>query len=414
VARRAARDFIKSMAPGTRVALLALGDKLTVLEGPTSDPAALVKVVNTYVKPLLVEAIGCTRQVALGWATLDQLRLVATYLSGVKGRKNLIWIGNGIVELTAVPEPPKPANCQDWKLPLQQTYDLLEDAQVTVYPLDPQGVTLLGSRQLAMEAVAEATGGAALYENNDMKSMMVKAVDMGSSYYSLSYVPPSLAYDGKYHRISIKVDRPGVHLVYRKGYSAEDPTQLAHPSETVFGVKTHGTPPTAPPANPLAAAMSPIAPPATQMLFDVRIDPTTAAPDPFDPPVIGQLNPKLKKLALTRYDFLFALPQSQIAFADAGGGTYSSSLEFEVAAFDTDGRLETVRSQTMQLPLTQEEYREFIQKPFQFFLQLDLPPGQSTLRAGILDGVSKKVGTVEIPVTVGTHRPLALGGKDDR
>ena len=266
---------------------------------------------------------------------------------------------------------------------------------------------MLGSRQLAMEAVAEATGGAAYYENNDLKSLVAKAVDTGSSYYSLSYVPPSHVYDGKYHAISITVDRPHMHLTYRKGYSAEDPAELMHPPETVLGVKIHETPPTGPPGDPIAAAMSPIAPPATQLLFDVRVDITSAPPGPSDPPVLGQLDPKLKKLALTRYDFLFALPQSQITFADAGGGTYSGSLEFEVAAFDTDGRLETIRSLTMPLTLTNEEYREFIQKPFQIFLQLDLPPGQSTLRAGVLDGTSKKVGTVDIPVTVGTHRPLA-------
>jgi hypothetical protein len=109
-ARSAAAKFIREMDPGTRVALLGLGE----------------------------------------------LKQVATYLSGIAGKKSLIWIGNGIDDLVS-------NVCQVWTLRLQQTYDLLEDAEVTVYPLDPNGVGTLGPRQLALEAVAEATGGAAFY-----------------------------------------------------------------------------------------------------------------------------------------------------------------------------------------------------------------------------------------------------------
>jgi len=121
---------------------------------------------------------------------------------------------------------------------------------------------------------------------------------------------------------------------------------------------------------------------------------------PFDPPIIGALNPKLKKAALTRYDFLFSLAQDQIAFAEAGAGTYSGALEFDLVAYDTDGRLVTMRSQTLKLPLTNDEYRQFIQTPFKFLQQLDLPPGQFTVRAGIRDTVSNKIGTVDIPLTL--------------
>jgi hypothetical protein len=359
----------------------------------------------------------CGIEIALNHATLDQLNEVSTYLSGIKGRKNLIWIGNGIPSMTI------PPSCQDFTLPLRKTYDLLEDAQVTVYPLDPNGVKTppvytptgppatwgpataafngawlkgLATNHLSMEAVAEATGGVAYYERNDLDSLMAKAVDAGANYYTLSYAPPSVAYDGKYHAINIKVDRPDVHLLYRKGYSSEDPVQIAHETDPTFAGKAAKMQPDA-----LALALSPIAPPATQLLFDVRVEPNTEPANPFDPPVMGALNPKLRTTPLTRYSLLYALPQSQIAFADAGGGTYTGSVEFDAVAFDTDGKLVTSLSQTQKLPLTNEEYGEFIATPFQFFQQIDLPPGQFTLRIGVLDGVSNKVGTVEIPLTVG-------------
>ena len=218
-----------------------------------------------------------------------------------------------------------------------------------------------------MEAVAEATGGLAYYGRNDPETLMAKAVSDGGSYYTLSYVPPgSVEYDGRYHAISIKVNRPGVHLLYRKGYSAEDPTLIEHPPEKLFGVVTRDTRPTGLAANPIVAAMSPVAPPATQILFDVHVEPSTDTPNPFDPPVLGILNAKFKKSPLVRYSFLFAVPVSQIAFANAAGGAHSGSLEFDVAAFDAEGNMATLRSQTMTLPLTAEEYGQFVKTPFQF------------------------------------------------
>ena len=418
--RAEATKFIQSMTPGMQVALLAIGFRLTVLQGPTTDPSLLLKVVNAQVKPLLVPPEYCMAQTAKNWATLEQLDQVAAYLSGIKGKKNLLWINSGVPKIIYPDQTLDsgiPLCLQDFAPALSKTYAKLADAQVTVYPLDPKGLVvppattnpalLLGwyqdqsKQHLSMEAVAEATGGVAFYNSNDLSGFMVKASDIGSNYYTLSYAPPSVKYDGRYHAISIKVDRPGVHLVYRKGYSAEDPVLIEHPPEIFLGHVTRDTRPTGPPVDPLAAALSPIAPPATQLQFDVRVEPSTEPENPFDPPVMGQLNPKLRSAPLTRYYLLFTLPQSQIAFADAGGGTYSAAVEFDVAAFDPDGKLVTILSQTQKLPLTNEEYGEFIATPFQFFQQIDLPRGQFTLRVGVFDGVSNKLGTLEIPLTVG-------------
>jgi VWFA-related protein len=395
-ARSAAAKFIREMDPGTRVALLGLGARFTILHGPTSDSNALQRVIHNGVDPFRAATDPkdpCRRQIALDWGTLDELKQVATYLSGIAGKKSLIWIGNGIDDLVS-------NVCQVWTLRLQQTYDLLEDAEVTVYPLDPNGVGTLGPRQLALEAVAEATGGAAFYGRNDLETLMAGAVEAGSDYYTLSYIPPSFDYDGRYHAISIKTNKPGLNLVYRKGYTSEDPELIRHPPETFFGVQTRDTRPDRPEPKSLNAAMSPIVPPATQLLFDVQAQPTTEPPMPTDPPMLGALDPKLRGAPLTRYDILYMIPQSEVAFAGADAGAYAGSLEFDLAAYDSAGKLVTTRSQTLQLPLSSDEYRQFIATPFKFFQQLDLPPGQFTLRVGILDGVSNKVGTIDVPVTI--------------
>jgi hypothetical protein len=113
------------------------------------------------------------------------------------------------------------------------------------------------------------------------------------------------------------------------------------------------------------------------------------------------IDPKVKDKALVRYDFLYVLPAEQITFADASGGSRDGAVEFDIVAYDLFGKVITSTSQTMKLPLTSDEYQQFMKGPFQFLQQLDLPAGEMFVRVGIHDDVSGKIGTVEIPFTVG-------------
>ena len=438
--RAAAEKFIKNLAPGTRVALLAMGGRFTVMQGPTTAPNLLLKGLNAHV----IGGGGGPCPIK-EWATLDQMHEIATYLSEIKGKKNLIWIGNGIPNMV-FPNP-----CHDWRLPLQQTYDLLEDAQVTVYPVDPSGLqappaptlseptssdsaqavkqnaeppssysaqsvkqnadwlNLLVTNHLSMEAVAEATGGQAFYNTNDIAGAIANATDAGSSYYTLSYAPPSVEYDGKYHAISVKVNRPGIHVLYRKGYSAEDHTLIEHRPETLFGVVTRDTRPTGAAVDPFVAAMSPIAPPATQILFDVRVEPSSMAAKPDDPAVMGTLNASFKDKPLTRYGLQYDVLPSQIAFTDGPGGTHNGSLGLDVVVFDVAGKLVTGLSQTVKMSLNNKTVAD--NEPINFSQQIDLPPGRFFVRIGVFDGVSNKVGTLQIPVMVAKGSGVVTAGR---
>jgi hypothetical protein len=52
------------------------------------------------------------------------------------------------------------------------------------------------------------------------------------------------------------------------------------------------------------------------------------------------------------------------------------------------------------MPLSDARYQQFIQGPFRFTQQLDLPPGPLFLRIGVLDPTANRIGTLEIPLTV--------------
>jgi hypothetical protein len=158
----------------------------------------------------------------------------------------------------------------------------------------------------------------------------------------------------------------------------------------------------------MAASMARGVPTSSQILFSVRVEPTTAAPKPTDPPVMGVLDPKLTGKTLVRYEFDYSFPARELTFPAGANGTHNGSVEFDVAAYDVYGKLITSLSQTIKLPLTAQQYQGMVksQTPFQFFQQLDLPPGEMFIRVGILDGVSDKVGTMEIPLTV-SKKPAA-------
>jgi hypothetical protein len=260
-----------------------------------------------------------------------------------------------------------------------------------------------------MEAVAEATGGTTYSGSNDLASFIAQAVDKGSAYYTLTYVPPGSEYDGKHHTIHLDVDHPGLHLTYRDEYYAEDPSKM----KPAVGLTLSTTAPDATDGN-MRAAMSRSMPTSDQLLFNVKVEPSTKS---TDSPILGTLDPKLKDKRLARYELLYEITPQQIAFASGLDNLYHGALEFDIAVYDGDygseGKLVTGLSQTIKMPLGDFDYQQFMQQPFRFRQQIDLPAGPLFIRVGVLDKTSNKVGTLEIPLTVGKKPPTAPAVADE-
>jgi hypothetical protein len=136
------------------------------------------------------------------------------------------------------------------------------------------------------------------------------------------------------------------------------------------------------------------------LLFDVRVTPSTASTKSGDSAVIGSLNPTLQSKPLVRYDFLYALSADQITLVDGIDGARNGSVEFVIAAYNAEGEMLNVLSQTAKFTLKPDEISRFIQGPFRMPLQFDLPSGNIFVRIGVRDVLSEKMGTLEIPVTV--------------
>jgi VWFA-related protein len=374
-ALRGAERYIVAMPSGTQVAIFWLSvSGLHMLQGFTTDPALLLRAVRTNRVDIGADGDDRYSIDKFTWTALNQ---IASYVQPIKGRKNLLWIAPGAPillfrdggyawhddDMTRVHH-------------IMDTYELFTAEQIAVSPVDPRGVTRLGMAQLAAEEIAAGTGGEAFYENNDLKTLIAQAIHDGSHFYTLSYIPPRQKLDGHYHSIKVQTTLPGLHLVYRAGYNSEDPPQLPQHSG----------------ADLMKAAIKGNAPAAMQLLFDVQATPAN--------PVGQSALREPPKKASAPYEVLYFVPQRQIAFNVSPNGTHNGAVQFDVAAYDIYGRLVASQSHTLNLPLAANEYRQFLETPFQFSQVLDLPPGQISLRIGVLDITSNKVGSLEIPLNV--------------
>ncbi len=420
-----ALQYLQQMPPGTRVVVLGMFSpgKLRILQGVTSDPALLRAAIDTA--PYDTQGIAdsyeswCSQQNMRNRMTLESLDQIAADAAGIKGRKNLLWFTVGIQTIDGTVS----VDCLPDSTPaLKKAYGLLAASHVTAFPISVYGVgtglipdTLPGvppwnnppASWLSMEAIAEATGGKAYYNNNDLAQGIAQAIDRGSDYYTITYPTPAAEYDGRHHSINVKVDRPDIHLTYRQSYYAEDPTKIVPTPGLALAANVPEAVPdgkaSAQPSDPQATmrvAMTHGISASTGLLFDAQVEPSTEPAKPTDPAIFGVLDVKYKTKHLTRYGVEFVFPARQLAFTPGPNNTHRGGIEFDVVAFDPDGHLINSLSQTLQLPLSESTYQQMQKGPFRFFQQLDLPPGETFLRVGIRDLTSNKIGTLEIPITV--------------
>src|SRR5689334_13802571 len=73
---------------------------------------------------------------------------------------------------------------------------------------------------LWLRDLAAQTGGVTIAETNDYRAPLRTAMEEVRTYYEASYAPHITVYDGKFRKISIRVDRPDVVVRSRSGYFA--------------------------------------------------------------------------------------------------------------------------------------------------------------------------------------------------
>jgi len=175
-----------------------------------------------------IYAVG---RIATSLATLPQQRKIVMYISaGVPLYSFVRSEGSGYLA--------RKENCNaERKKTTDEVFRLAALSNVTVQSIDPKGL-ILGvvasaggnpldvpstSRIEFLRAMADSTGGRAVVNNNDMEQQVPAVLAESSSYYLLGVESPGATEDGRFHPITVRVNRADLEVRTRKGYY--DPTQ---------------------------------------------------------------------------------------------------------------------------------------------------------------------------------------------
>jgi VWFA-related protein len=260
----AARDFLKSkLQPADLVALVSLGDALTVDQDFTADKNALINEVGAYNgtegQGFALGATANTNQVEDTTAyTADEseyndintdrelyaLKAISQSLAKINERKSLLYFSGGIqrdgieneASLRAAINAAVRANLAIYSVDTRGLQTVLPVGDASTGSLRGQGGFNGGAilnnmngnfaTQEVMSTLSTDTGGKAFFDSNDFAPAFAQVQNDTSAYYAIGFHSTNQARDGKYRKLTIKILKPGIKLEYRPGYYA--PADFQH------------------------------------------------------------------------------------------------------------------------------------------------------------------------------------------
>ena len=288
-------QYLRALAPNTRVAVYALGSRFRILHDFTDDLEALRARLAKHNIELNVQTISADEllrrqlmeaehlndavdedvdagadEAARAEAdakrteeyfqeqlhmrrmnqTIASLEALGNHMSGIPGRKNLVWISGGIAVLT---QGAQDRWSNSYASQVRGLAQRLATQGITVYPVQATGleVGFLGTSTTApgsskgqeekvhlrpmssentrriwstMDMLADVTGGRAFRNTNELTAgVRAAATDLRGSYSVGFYVPDNS--DQRWREFDVRVSRPGVRVLHRKGYMALAPVK---------------------------------------------------------------------------------------------------------------------------------------------------------------------------------------------
>ncbi len=414
-ALKATSDFLKQrLTPADLIAVVTYTSSLRVVQNFTNDRDALTKVLHAMQigeESSVLSAAGAVGEAggtdASGTEIVNQdlsdaftpdetefnifntdeklaaIESLARMLRDVPGRKSVIHFSSGI-QRTGIENQAQ----------LRATMDAANQANVSLYTMDARGLAALppggdastaspagtaiysgsavvsqvsslqGSRE-TLASLAADTGGRTFYDLNDFGPAFEEVQRENSSYYLLGYTPSNTRSDGRFRRIRVEVDRPGLKVQARPGYFApKDFRQFTREDKEVQ----------------LEQAMD----------LDV---PFVDLPFVVDTAYFRRPDKKFTIVLAAK------IPGSQVAFLKKSG---KHETEFDFAWRVTDAQKHTVAAlrDTLPVKMTDETYQEIVSGNLLYEGEITLPPGKYDLKAVVRENQGGKIGTFEEPLVV--------------
>jgi VWFA-related protein len=327
--------------------------------------------------------------------TLQAFLGISWSLSGIPGKKSLIWATGGFPFTLDSPDTVPGGYLSAL---YERAMQALNDSNISIYPIDVRGLvnylpdanaTSAGTGydprqgEIAMQSVADRswlhgsttdslkefaamTGGRAYFNTNDLSGSFKRAADDSSTYYLLGYYLDTHNNKPGWRNLKVKVQKPDADVRTRGGFFVTNTTMdpdLSHKSDMSYAV------------------VSP---------FDSTGIPVTVK--------WGDVSPNGEK---KKVGFALRMPGDSVTFVPtpASADTSSVNLEFVVVATKDGVNVGGVQ-QTLQGALKSELVQMLKTQGVPYKNALDLAPGQYQVRFVVRDNLSGRIGSVSAPLTV--------------
>src|SRR6201996_491905 len=257
-AQEAARNYVnKQMQPADLVAVVSLDQSLSLDQDFTANKQQLLNAVNKYSGTqgagFQSGATSTTNQVEDTTAfTPDEQEYndvntdrelfafedIAHSLAYINEKKSLLYFSGGIQR-----------DGIENQASLHAAINASVRANLSIYSVDTRGLEAISplgdastgslrgtggyngaalqnnldsnfNTQEVMATLSSDTGGKAFFDSNDFSPAFQRIQQDTSAYYVIGFRSTDSAKDGRYRRLSIKINRPNVKLEYRPGYYA--------------------------------------------------------------------------------------------------------------------------------------------------------------------------------------------------
>jgi VWFA-related protein len=238
-AKQIARNAVDQLGPGDLAAVVFTF--LGRAQNFTADRSQLIQAIDSYT-PKVTGPTGppatCDPKIGRS-CDVEALAAVASTLANAPpGRKIVLLISGGRAFTFGEIGAP---SIRSEGFQLMQLFGDLQRANATVYAYDAHGLEVSGSilDKESLYSFAESTGGRAVAFRNDPESFVADAFQESSAYYFIGFRRAVSTNEKEFHKIEVKVNRPGVQVHTRNGYY---PTSKNPSAEIVTGIPSGDLP----------------------------------------------------------------------------------------------------------------------------------------------------------------------------
>jgi VWFA-related protein len=229
------------LAHPTAVAILT-DQEIQFQEQFSRDGNALSAELDQRTAPIrnITQRTGAYAPAARLQISLQGLRRLMAHERGRPGRKIILWVFPGGPVLSG---PQHMLGTEQEQQAFHETVDIsteLRESRVTLYTVDTSGGSETGPRasnwqqylkgvskpsqvrsgNFTLEVIASQSGGLVLNSNDDIAVQLQQCLADTEAYYELSFEPATTSRPNEYHRLEVKVTKPGLTVRTRQGYYA--------------------------------------------------------------------------------------------------------------------------------------------------------------------------------------------------